>query len=161
MKSSGKRFEENWKKSIPKDIFYYRLRDNSNTWSNGTKTRFATSNICDCLIFDGEVLYALELKSTKGKSLPYNNIKDHQIKDLLWCSEFANVISGFVIEFDSVNECYFIEISQFRKFKEQSDRKSLPIDYCRENGLKIEIINKKVNRQFNIKKFLNESVRFI
>ena len=106
-------------------------------------------------------MYALELKSTKGKSLPYNNIKDHQIRDLLWCSEFANVISGFVIEFDSTNECYFIEISQFEKFKEQSDRKSLPIDFCRENGLKIEIINKKVNRQFNVEKFLNESVRFI
>ena len=161
MKSTGKRFEENWKKSIPEDIFYYRLRDNNSTWANGNKTRFATSNICDCLIFDGEMLFTLELKSTKGKSLPYNNIKEHQIKDLLWCSEFANVMSGFVIEFDSVNECYFVEINDFVTYKNNSDRKSLAIDFCRQKGLKIDIINLKINRRFDIEKFLNESVRYL
>ena len=161
MKSTGKRFEENWKKSIPEDVFYYRLRDSNNTWANGNKTRFATSNICDCLIFDGETLFTLELKSTKSKSLPYNNIKEHQIKDLLWCSEFANVISGFVIEFDSINECYFVEIADFMAYKSKSNRKSLPIDYCRENGLKIDIMNLKINRRFNVEKFLNESVKYI
>ena len=159
MKSSGKRFEDNFRNSIPKDIFYYRLRDNSNTWSNGNKTRFATSNICDCLLFDGEYLFTLELKSTKGKSLPYSNIKEHQINDLLWCSEFANVISGFVIEFDSLNECYFIKINDFVGFKQCNKRKSLPIEFCRKFGLKIGIEKKKINRKFDIEKFLNEIER--
>lgn len=159
--NSGKRFEENWKKSIPEDIFYYRLRDSSNTWSNGDKTRFTPSNICDCIIFDGEILFTLELKSTKGKSLPYTNIKNHQIDDLKWCSEFANVISGFVIEFDSIDECYFIEINDFEAFKQESNRKSLPVDFCRENGLKIDFKKLKINRRFDINKFLQDVISLI
>ena len=159
MKSSGKRFEENFKKSIPKDIFYYRLRDGSSSWGGNSNVRFQATNICDCLIFDGDVLYTLELKSTKAKSLPYTNIKRHQINDLLWCSEFANVISGFVIEFDTLNECYFVEINRFKDFYDNNNRKSLPIDYCRKNGIKIEITKLKTNRRFNIEKFLNDCVK--
>ena len=161
MKKSGKRFEENWRESIPEDIFYYRLKDNSNNWSNSNKTRFTPSNICDCIVFDGDYLYTLELKSTKGKSLPYGNIKQHQIDDLKWCSEFAGVISGFVIEFDSLNECYFVEISLFEQFKETNQRKSLPIDFCRKNGLKIEIEKLRVNRRFDVAKFLRDSVIYV
>lgn len=158
MKNNGKRFEENWKNSISEEIFYYRLRDSSNTWSNGDKTRFTPSNICDCIIFDGEILFTLELKSTKGKSLPFNNIKEHQIKDLLWCSEFANIVSGFVIEYSDFDECYFIEISIFKKFFDKKERKSLPIDFCRKNGIKIGVEKLKINRRFNVNKFIEESV---
>lgn len=159
MKKSGKRFEENFRKSIPNDIFYYRLKDNSNTWSNGDKTRFTPNNICDAIMFDGDYLYTLELKSTKGKSLPYSNIKDHQINDLLWCSNFENVISGFVIEFSDCNECYFIEISQFETFKNNNNRKSLPIEYCRNMGIKIGVKRLKVNSKFDIKSFIDECVK--
>lgn len=159
--NSGKRFENNWKNSIPKNIFYYRLRDGSSSWDKGTKTRFQQTNICDCIIFDGDILYTLELKSTKGKSLPFGNIKEHQIADLLWCSEFANVISGFVIEFADIDECYFVEISHFKSFCDTTDRKSIPIEFCRTNGLKIDVIKLKINRKFNVDKFLKESVDYI
>ena len=159
--NSGKRFEMCWKNSIPKDIFYYRLRDGSSSWDKGSKTRFQQTNICDCLIFDGDNLYTLELKSTKGKSLPFTNIKEHQITDLLWCSDFANIISGFVIEFADLDECYFIEISRFKRFYDTTERKSIPIDFCRENGLKIDVMKLKINRKFDVEKFLLESVEYI
>lgn len=161
MKTSGKRFEENWKKSIPKNTFYYRLRDGSSSWGGNDKVRFQQENICDSIMFDGDYLYTLELKSTKGKSLPYTNIKDHQIIDLLWCSEFANVIAGFVIEFADLNECYFIEINDFKLYKDKNNRKSLPIDYCRKNGLKIGVEKLKINRKFDVKQFLNDIVKYI
>lgn len=161
MLNSGKRFEQNWKNSIPEDIFYYRLRDGSSSWDKSKKTRFQQTNICDCLIFDGEILFTLELKSTKGKSLPFSNIKNHQIKDLLWSSEFANVISGFIIEFSSINECYFIEINLFKSFLENCNRKSLPVSFCREKGLKIGTKELKVNRMFEVEKFLEEVVKYI
>lgn len=158
MKSTGKRFEEQFKKSIPKDIFYYRFRDSANTWSGGNKTRFTPSNIADCLIFDGDYLYLLELKSTKGKSLPYKNIKKHQIQDLLWASEFANTICGLVIEFSQLDEYYFIEIRQFKTFFDNVDRKSIPVDYCRKNGIKIENKKLKINNKLNINKFMIEAI---
>lgn len=159
--NSGKRFEQNFKNSIPKDMFYYRLRDGSSSWDKSAKTRFQQTNICDCLIYDGDNLYTLELKSTKGKSLPFTNIKEHQITDLLWCSNFLNVVSGFIIEFSSLNECYFIEISQFKSFYDTTERKSLPIDFCRKNGLKIDVTRLKINKRFNVEKFLIESVKYI
>ena len=154
--NSGKRFEQCFRKSVPKNIFYYRLKDSSNTWSNGDKTRFTNTNICDSIMFDGFYLYMLELKSTKGKSLPYSNIREHQINDLLWCDTFNNIISGLVIEFSNYNECYFIEISQFKEFKESSNRKSLPIDFCKKKGIKIDVEKLKVNKKYNIEKFIYE-----
>ena len=159
--NSGKRFEQNFKKSIPKDIFFYRFRDGSSSWGGNDKVRFQQTNICDCMMFDGEYLFLLELKSTKGKSLPYSNIKEHQIDDLLWASEFANVICGLVIEFADINECYFIEINGFKKYKNESNRKSLPVDFCRNKGIKIGVEKLKINSKFDIKQFLEDSIRLI
>lgn len=157
--NSGKRFEQNWKNSIPKDIFYYRFRDGSSSWGGNDKVRFQQTNICDCLMFDGDYLYLLELKSTKGKSLPFNNIKKHQIDDLLWASEYANTICGLVVEFSGLTECYFIEIGQFKAFYDSTNRKSIPVDYLLKNGIKIGTEKKKVNSKFNIKKFINDIIK--
>ena len=154
MKTSGKRFEDNWKKSVPSDIFYYRLRDGSSSWGGNDKVRFQQTNICDAIMFDGHVLFTLELKSTKGKSLPYSNIKSHQIEDLMWCNQFQHVISGFVIEFSDLDECYYLDIVDFNFFKKNNDRKSIPIEFCRRNGFKINVKKKKINRSFDISKFI-------
>lgn len=156
--NSGKRFEQNWKKSIPKDIFYYRFRDGSSSWGGNDNVRFQQTNICDCLMFDGDYLYLLELKSTKGKSLPFDNIKKHQIDDLLWASKYANTICGLVIEFSELEECYFIEISHFKTFYDSTDRKSIPIDYLRGKGMKIGVEKKKINSKFNVGKFINDVI---
>ena len=156
MKNSGKRFEENFKNSIPKEVFYYRLKDNNSSWNNGERARFTPSNICDCFVFEGSYLLTLELKNTNSKSLPYNNIREHQIYDLLWASSFYNVIAGFVINFDSIDECYFVEITDFKRYFDENSRKSLPLDYCRSNDLKIENKRIKVNKKYNIEKFLKE-----
>ena len=98
----------------------------------------------------------MELKNTNAKSLPYANIRKHQIDDLLWSGSFYNVISGFVINYDSLDECYFIEINDFKRYFDENDRKSLPVDYCRSNALKIENKRIKTNKKYDIKKFLKE-----
>ena len=156
MKKSGKRFEENWKKSIPENIFYYRLKDSSSSWDNGTRARFTPSNICDCFVFEGKKLLTLELKNTNTKSLPYSNIRKHQIDDLLWSGSFYNVIAGFVINFDTLDECYFVEINDFKRYFEENSRKSLPVDYCRLNALKIDNKRLKTNKIYDVDKFLKE-----
>ncbi len=155
----GKRFEQNWKNSIPKDIFYYRLRDGSSSWGGNENVRFQAENICDSIMFDGNYLYTLELKSTKGKSLSFYNIKKHQIEDLLWCSSYPNVIAGFVIEFSELLECYFVEISKFKTFYDTTNRKSLPIQFCKENGTKIGVEKKKINSRFDVYKFINDVIK--
>ena len=154
MEKNGKKFENNFKKSVPENIFFYRFRDGSSSWGGNDKVRFQQTNICDCMMFDGYILYLLELKSTKGKSLPLKNIKQHQITDLLDKSKYLNVVCGFVIEFRELNECYFLEIKRFLEFLEQNDRKSIPIDFLRNKGIRIAVEKKKINNKFNIEKFV-------
>ena len=154
MVNSGKKFENNFKASVPSNVFYYRFRDGSGAWGGNDKVRFQASNICDCLLFDGYTLYLLELKSTKGKSLPFSNIKQHQIDDLTTASSYLNVKCGFMIEFADLDECYFIDISQFNEFLKGTDRKSIPVDYLQNNAIKIGVVKKKVNRRFDIESFL-------
>ena len=152
----GKRFEQNFKKSVPDNIFYYRFRDGSSSWGGNDKVRFQQTNICDSLMYDGKRMYLLELKSTKAKNLPFSNIKQHQIEDLLKASKYINTICGLIIEFSELIECYFIEINKLKEFYDKTSRKSIPIDYLRENGTKIEIKRLKVNNRFNISKFIEE-----
>ena len=85
MKNTGKKFEEDIKKSIDDTAFLYRLKDSGGSWQGGNKGRFTPSNICDFILFKGSKLYLLELKSHKGKSIPYTAIK--QLDKLL---EVAN-----------------------------------------------------------------------
>ena len=126
--NSGKRFEENFKKSVPDNIFYYRFRDGTSSWDKGSQTRFQQRNICDCQLFDGDYLYLLELKNTKGKSLSLNNIRKNQIDDLMEASEYANIVAGLVVNFADVEQTYFMEIKlAYYWFYEQTERKSIPI----------------------------------
>ena len=153
---SGKRFENNFKKSVPSDIFFYRFKDGSSAWGGNDKVRFQSSNICDCELFDGNRLYLLELKSIKGKSIPFGNIRENQLKELSEAQKFKNIIAGIVIEFNELERAFFIDIKNVIEFMKTSDRKSIPLDYLEIEGIEIEVTKKKVNCNFNIRKLLNE-----
>lgn len=156
--NTGKRFEQQFKKSIPKEVFYYRFKDSSSSWGANSTVRYTPNNICDCMLYDGYYLYFFELKNTKGKSLPLANIRENQIKELSRVSKYSNVISGLVIMFSEVEECYFIEINDYMTFINTNERKSIPIDYLKNHGIRIECSKKKVNYNYDIKKFLDNMV---
>ncbi len=158
--NSGKRFEQNFRKSIPKDTLYYRLKDNPSTWGSD-KLRFTTSNICDCIVYDGNYLLLLELKSTKGASLSFGNIRNSQLKGLTEYGEYPNVVAGFIINFSDKEECFFLEISKLVNFIESTTRKSIPIEYVKEKGIKIGCIKKRTNYVYDVKKFLDDIVKVI
>ena len=67
--NAGKQFETDWKNSVNKlpDVWYYRLKDNAASFASGENTRFASHNMCDCLVLDdkSKTLYCLEQKLTK------------------------------------------------------------------------------------------------
>lgn len=165
MKNNGKRFEENFKKSVPNDVFFYRFRDSGTSFGSNDKVRFTPSNIADCELFDGNRLYLLELKSIKGKSIPFGNIRENQIKELARASKYKNIISGIVIEFSTIDRAFFINIDYIVEFLLNADRKSIPLNYCEEKGTEIEITKKRVNNSFNIKKMIldisTEETQFI
>lgn len=155
--NKGKIFEKNFKKSVPGDMFYYRLKDGTAGFKGqkNENVRFQATNICDCILFDGKLLFLLELKNHKGKSLPYSCIRKSQKEGLLLEQYKKNVVCGLVINFEDLEECYFLHICDVREFMRKSDRKSIPIDYCRKMGVKIEMKKLRVNYKYNIKKWLD------
>lgn len=156
MKNTGKRFEDNFRESVSGDLFFYRFRDGTSSWGGGANTRFQQTNICDCELFDGERLYLLELKSVIGKSLPFVNIKEHQLKELVEASRYKNIVAGFLIEFSTINRCFYLSAKDMEHYIGNSGRQSIPLSYLIEKGIEIEVQKLRVNSRFNIEKFIKE-----
>lgn len=160
MTNTGKKFEENWKASVPENMFYYRFRDSATSWSNNGMTRFTISNIADCLIYDCfSGLHLIELKSIKGKAIPLakiigNKTKEKQIKDLTEANKCVGVHSTLVVFFSDLERCFSLDIECFNEFTKKEDRKSIPYSYFEENGIEISVKKLKTNYRFDIENWI-------
>lgn len=156
----GKIFEQSIKDSVPDTCWIYRFRDNAASFGNGNNTRFASSNICDYLLFDDEsrTLYLLELKSTQGTSIPLSMIRDNQIKSLQEAGKH-NLVSGFMCNFrNENNDTFFIKISDFINMMDNINKKSFNInDLLNNNAIRIENKKKRTRYTYDIQKFVKES----
>lgn len=121
-KNEGKRFEEDFRNSIPEDIFCYRIKDSSNF-------NMTTKNMCDFILFKSPYLYLLELKSTKANQISTDEriIKRHQVESLLEMQrQHKNIISGFILNYRGrelktktvLPETYYIPIEEMKKIYE-------------------------------------------
>lgn len=162
-KSVGKQFEENWKKSIPDNIFYYRPPDAAQSFEISQNLRFSAKSPCDCFIFNGESLYTLELKSVGTKSISFERehtdkgiIHKHQIDNLNKFALYTHVISGFLLDFRLSEKTYFCIIDEFVKMINNLDKKSFnEDDLCNQcSPIIIEKKKLKVNWKYNVEKFL-------
>jgi len=147
--NEGKRFEQDFKASIPDWCWVYRLRDSAGTWQGGENTRFTPSNICDFMVLARDRLFLLELKSHKGASIPFSCIRENQLNDL---SEilYPNIRPRFIFNFRDREKTYMISARKIKKFIQETDRKSIPIDWCQENGIEVEGVKKKVRFRYNL-----------
>ena len=167
----GKKFEEDFKNSIPNNYYWYRLKDqfmsNYDDDSKEAKAgnakyddskRFTLKSDYDYQVFTGELLYCLELKSCQGKSLPFKNVKDHQINSLLEVSLKDSVVAGIVINYRDYEKTIFIDIDDYLDYLNESDRKSIPVDDAIEIG---EIIRQQIRRTryiYDLKYFFENNV---
>ncbi len=78
---------------------------------------------------------AKESKSTTAFAL--SNIHPHQIKHLQNI-ERHNGISFLIVRFTTLNETYLLTTKKFSIFLDNSDRKSIPIEFFRENAYLIK-----------------------
>ncbi len=164
-KSVGKIFEENWKKSVPKNYFYYRPPDQAQSFGKMDKLRFSAKSPCDCFIFDGDYFYALELKTVGTKSMSFERTKDdtgivhkHQIEFLTKTSLYKNAICGFILDFRISEKTYFVNISDFNHMIDNLDKKSFNEKDLSRWCTPIETDKKKlkVNWKYNIEKLFKE-----
>jgi len=152
--NAGKKFEEDFKKSVPECVFYYRFKDGTASWNKSDKVRFQAHNICDCLIFNNVKLFLLELKSHKGKSLPFSCIRDKQLEELFQANKFGNIQAGLVINFRDLEETYFIDIDKVMNFIHHSDRKSIPVEFLKAEGKFLPQFKKRTRYTYDLIDFL-------
>ena len=117
-------------------------------------------------MFNGKVLYTLELKSVRTKSISFERektdkgiIHKHQIDNLLKFSTYNNVVSGFLFDFRLSNRTYFCMIEEFVNMINKLDKKSFNekdlYEWC--NPIEIEKKKLKVNYRYNGGKFLEDT----
>lgn len=80
-----------------------------------------------------------EAKNTKNKtSFPLANISKHQIEHLKNV-QLHGGIAFFIIEFQSLSEVYLLDASFVINFYENGDRKSIPYDIFKKEGVPIKL----------------------
>ena len=173
--NDGKVFENAWKKSVDKaGYFYHRLKDSAQSFGGGNNLRFSLKNPYDNIMFAKRYLFTLELKSTKGTSLSFwrDDFEDktksqtfllhkHQIFGLVQADKFAEVVSGFIINFrETTNHTYFWHINDFLEYTNKLDKKSFnESDVINGNGLLIKQTLKKVNYEYDVNNFVVDCVK--
>ncbi len=160
-KSPGKKFEHNIEESCNKTgIFYDRKRDIYIPPELRGKMPLPKQKY-DCLIFSEGWLFPLELKSNGQKSIAVFDekiIKEYQIESLIDATNYKYVIPGFLFNFRNCdNYTVFLHINDFVEFRKKQERKSIPINYCKEKGIEINNHLKRTNYFYNIEKFVNEA----
>lgn len=155
--NEGKKFEEDFKKSVPSSCFYYRFKDGTSSWDKGSNTRFQSKNICDCMVYNPNYpdcsLYLFELKSHKGKSIPINCIRANQIEGLLEASK-KRVNCYVIFNMRDINKTYAVIIEDLNNFIETTTRKSIPISFIESVGKFIPQEKKKARWKYNLENFL-------
>jgi len=154
MANQGKRFEQDFKSSIPADTYYLRLHDSSIGFDIKNSTqRFALRSPFDCVLYRKGRMYCLELKTTLLSSVSHLGsspmIKEHQIKELIKASEYG-ITSGFILNFRKTEHTYFLPIAQFIFLKHMSSKKSMNENDIKGISLLIPGRKLKVNYRYDL-----------
>ena len=166
-KNTGKLFEEEVQTSCSEQkIWYFRVRDVNLPPDLRTRVR-VPENPYDSLIYKDGYLFPTEMKSTKGKSLPFKNIKEHQIESLIASNTYDDkIIPGFLINFSDEERSFFLHIDDFIKYRECAEQgekecegrkvngSSISLDYCEGVATEITGVKKKVKHRWYINKLI-------
>ena len=173
--NKGKEFEASIQQSCAdQSIFYFRVRDVNLPPDVRTRVKLP-QNKYDSLLYYKNHLFPFEMKATKAKSVSFSEsvIKQHQIDSLLEASKFEGVISGFLFNFYGVedNPTYFVEINAFFKYKyiaqneitehtykSKVNKSSISLNICKEIGVPVTSVLKKVKYRYYVNKLLNELI---
>ena len=139
--NEGKLFEQDFRKSIPDDVYSLRLADPAIGFNiESSRQRFAPKNPYDMILYKEPRMYCLELKSTKEKSIRFAGdspmIREHQIKKLTEAAQ-KGCIAGFVLNFRSIGHTYFLEIDKFHQLIKGIDRHTIRESEIRDSGILI------------------------
>lgn len=160
--NTGKVFEQNFKKSVPADFYYLRLKDPAVGWTGGS-SKYSPSNPFDCLIYTATGLHCIELKTTSeaitfwradfendGKKHTFE-IKKHQILGLQDADKYDHVYPSIVINFRNAEETWCIPIREFVTLTDGLKKKSLNHLDASTVGYRVPSKRLRVNERYDIK----------
>ena len=155
--NDGKRFEQNFKKSVDNETYFLRLQDSANGFDQTSeKLRFSAKSPFDCILFKNGMMYTLELKSTIKKSISFSGsssmIKQHQIDELTRASKYG-IEAGFVFDFRE-NKTFYLPISAFNEFVLTTTKKSINIKEVEQLAVEIPKCKLKVNHRYDLSVFV-------
>lgn len=141
----GKKFEIDFRKSIPKYVYCERMPDAAvgfNMKKNKEEDRtirFAPKSPYDYILYCRPELYCIELKTSgkngftfKGKS---SNIRERQIRSLLKAAHYAN--AGFILNFRKTGNTYYLEINSFCEIIKSISKSSINETDIKDYAIKI------------------------
>lgn len=134
----GKKFEqkvkEDWKRSFPNGILI-RLPDQQSMY-------YGSTNICDYLGFNKNILFLLEVKSVQKTSFPFANLPQYEkLKDYI---NIEGIRAGVIIWFTLNDKVIYVPISTIKKMKKYN-MKSINCDKLdREKYFVLDIPSKKL-----------------
>jgi penicillin-binding protein-related factor A (putative recombinase) len=91
MKDYGKKFEKDFKDSMPQGTWHYRIKTRTTSYKGD-------SEIADSICFRKPNLFIFELKSTKEKRLPFNMLRPNQIYGIQQAVENYDVYGGILVQ---------------------------------------------------------------
>lgn len=164
MKNQGKIFEEDFRASLNlnnPDLFFYRFKDGTASWGdkNNPNVRFQQKNIADSMIFYKGYLFITELKSHKGKSLPFSCIRDNQFQEMYKASFKKNVFPIVIIFFSEIEEAYAIKMTDIIHLRDENISKSISLLFARQKGLKIDSRKLQTHYRFLVEDFLDNFIK--
>lgn len=150
--NTGKQFEADWKSSMPKDVWCYRLKDSAAAYYGGNENlSFSIDNICDFDIYRYPMHHYFELKTIETPSIPLEKIfgrfdreknryhKEKHLLDMAKAASFKGQTAHVVIYYrGKVNRTFALPAADVLAFKETSGRKSIPWQWAALHGIEVE-----------------------
>ena len=146
-KGIGKIFEAEIRASFPSDFYIERYKDD-------TAGFYGVCNPADYRFYKYPLTFLLELKTHKGKSIPLAKIRDTQVQGMYRASQHKGIYGGFILNYRDLEETYYIAVAQMVEFINSQERKSIPVEWCRENGIKIAQHKKRVRYSYDLAEWL-------
>ena len=156
----GKRFEQDIRASIPPEFFIERYKDDTAGFKG-------VANPADFRLYKYPFTFLWELKTHKGKSIPLSKIRNSQLKGMKKAYPHYGVYCGFFLNYRDLEETYYITfvalVDAYYLLNDEGDyepkkggRKSIPVEWCRENGVRIPQTKKRVRYSYDLRGVLGE-----
>lgn len=169
MSNVGKQFEQDFIRSAPNDLGVVRIPDAAQSFYRSSNLRFSRKNPFDFLLWYPKTLtlYALELKTVKGKSISFERTKEghgeihyHQIIGLDNFEKIGECVCGFIIKFRELETTIFLPISEFIELQNAITKKSFNYNDLINNNVSFVTISQsllKTHYRYDIETFLKET----